>query len=463
MSELDNLDPSLSPSPSLAQVSSEGAGDGEEMASLSDLSSRRPLPYVEYLTGAAGTGKTYELKRRIEEDRRYGILCSTTGISAINLGAQTINSTLKYFDTASLKDNFINGRLQATLRKLALSGIRNLVIDEISMMAAEQLDLIHMAVDDVNQLATVKTPMGIIATGDFLQLPPVKATWAFRAECWPRFAANTIRLSKVWRQSDPQFLNAINFLRAGDGQLAAQILKDIVPFHSSLDEHFDGTTIMGRNDEVDRYNRARLMELPGKNINLRSRQWGNADNGAWKNIPVEFSLKEGALVMLRSNSGADLTYANGDNGHIREFDGKAFHIELLRNGEVVKIWPIHRTKISREAPSDVPEEEWEIFDSSLGERPPYGRVSYDEGMNLWHVGGIQYYPIVASYATTVHRSQGLSLDRVQIDIRNQFLGSPGMEYVAISRCRSAEGLRIVGTADLLAKRCATDPEVRPYI
>ena len=90
---------------------------------------------------------------------------------------------------------------------------------------------------------------------------------------------------------------------------------------------------MGRNDEVDRYNRARLMELPGKIINLRSRQWGAPDQGAWKNIPAEFFLKEGALVMLRSNSGADLTYANGDNGHIKEFDGKAFHVELVRNGE----------------------------------------------------------------------------------------------------------------------------------
>jgi ATP-dependent exoDNAse (exonuclease V) alpha subunit len=252
-------------------------------------------------------------------------------------------------------------------------------------------------------------------------------------------------------------------LRSGEGQQAAEILKGLVTFHSGLDEKFDGTTIMGRNDEVDRYNRARLMELPGKWITLRSRQWGNPDTGAWKNIPAEFSLREGALVMLRSNSGADLTYANGDNGHVKEFDGKTFHVELVRNGEVVRIGPIHRTKISRDTPSDSSEEDWERFDSSLGERPPYGRVSFDEGLNIWHVGGIQYFPLVAAYATTVHRSQGLSLDRVQVDIRNNFLGSPGMEYVAVSRCRSPEGIRIVGTPDLLARRCSTDPEVRPYI
>src|SRR5207302_2058481 len=96
---------------------------------------REEEPYCEFLTGEAGTGKTYELQRRIREDYSYGLLGATTGIAAVNLGTRTIHSALGFYDTTSLEDNFRMGYLQARLRKIALEeGLRNIVIDEISMM-----------------------------------------------------------------------------------------------------------------------------------------------------------------------------------------------------------------------------------------------------------------------------------------------------------------------------------------
>ena len=154
-------------------------------------------PTFEFLTGKAGSGKTYTLKQRITDTkklggrvRNYGTLCATTGIAALNLSGgngdtvTTLNSTLKYFDTNSLKDNFASRRLHNQLKEVARGG-NNLIIDEISMMDAEQLDLIYDAVMEINELQEIynKGGLGIILSGDFAQLPPVKAEFCFNAKC----------------------------------------------------------------------------------------------------------------------------------------------------------------------------------------------------------------------------------------------------------------------------------------
>jgi len=448
-------------------------GHGEELE-LDDLSevyeTRRELPYVEYITGRAGTGKTHLIRQRVADDPKYGILTSSTGISAVNLGCSTIHSTLGYYDTPSLRNSFERGHIHSKLRKIAQSGVRNIILDELSMLDADQLTIIHMAIDDVNQYKSVKHPLGFIAVGDFMQLRPVKAEYAFKSEVWPRFADNTTKLTKMWRQSDPAFLDALNYLRMGDGSAAAEILGGITQFHRSLDDNFEGTTVVGLNKEADNYNRLRLLDLKEPNIVIRSQWWGKRDNGAWNNIPEEASVKVGAYVMLLANEREDgkIVYANGDTARIREFDGKSFHCELVRNGEVVRIYPIHRTRISREEPLDengqpVAEEEWETFDSSTGERPPYGQLSYDENLEVWHIGGIRFFPMRLAWASTTHRTQGLSLDKVQVDLRGRFMGEPSMVYVAMSRARSPEGLRIVGSPEMLVSRCNIDEQVRPWL
>ena len=153
-------------------------------------------------TGAAGTGKTYNEKKKIEENPAYGVLCATTGIAAINLGATTLNSVLKFFDTDSLRDRFNRGGLTSTLHRIGRK-VKKLVIDEVSMMDGRQLDYIFQAMFQVNEFQDMaNAPMGIVLTGDFAQLPPIKAPWAFEADCWEHFERNTDTLTKVWRQDN---------------------------------------------------------------------------------------------------------------------------------------------------------------------------------------------------------------------------------------------------------------------
>lgn len=425
-------------------------------------------PACQFITGEAGTGKTFGVKMSIEEDPTYGSLCATTGIAAVNLGAVTINSLLGFFDTESMRDAFQRGSLMAKLHKISDKGCRNIVVDESSMMDKFQLDILYEAIKTVNRYKSVKEPMGIVLVGDLCQLPPIckgskpgaNPLWIFKADCWPKFRDNTTRLTKMWRQTDPEFLQAINHLRRGEGGPAAEIMKTLTRFEPTTNGLFDGTTILPLNDEVDRHNFVRLGRVSGRPVVVQSRRWGK-QSGEWrKNIPEQLQLKIGAYVMILANDSPRFSYVNGDTGYIKDFDGDSFTVELVRTQQCVQIGRLHRTVALREPPADNTEGPWEEAGPFI---VPFGKVSYDEDKELWHHGGVLYYPLRLAWASTVHKSQGLSLDRCQIDIRGGFCGQPAMSYVAISRCRTPQGLRIVGTPDLLAKRCNTDPEVQPWL
>lgn len=439
-----------------------------------------------FITGAAGTGKTYSQKEEIKKDPKYGLLCATTGIAAINLGATTLNSALKFFDTESLRDKFEKGRLRYDLHMIG-KRIKRLVIDEVSMMDGVQLDYIHHALTEVNEFADMEKtgPMGIVLTGDFCQLPPVKAQWAFESDSWSHFDRNTTMLTKIWRQDDLRFVEALNAARAGRGKDCVDILKELgTTFNPSTIQKFDGTTIMAKNDQVDAFNFASLIKLPGEAFGLKSKTWGN-QCGEWKNIPEMLKLKEGALVMILSNDSEGFTYANGDMGHIIGLneDGGVV-IELKRTDQYVTIYPITRFKVSRG--KDIERDLEKIghstnyeglphvycgkhcdqFDPENGmptTEPVWGSPAYNCHQDAVYTGAIKYYPLRLAYATTVHKSQGLTLDACQIDCRDQFFGSPQMAYVALSRCRTAQGLTIVGDPAQLVSRIKLEPKVKRWL
>lgn len=218
----------------------------DHLAAAVDPDAPTPCAFV---TGIAGSGKSYTLRQRCESDPSYAVLCSSTGISAVNLNTVTVNSLLGYFDTDSLRDAYIQGSVQRRLRKLAEEGYRNVAIDECSMISRDVLDLLVRAFDDVNQhfLQEGKPTVGLILCGDYCQLAPIadepkhvsagsggrrrrRATpvpWAFESQFWERFAANETRLTKVWRQADPRFLAALNFARSGRGRDCMQVLQSV--------------------------------------------------------------------------------------------------------------------------------------------------------------------------------------------------------------------------------------------
>lgn len=434
--------------------------DGEKLS----MPETREVP-CQFITGPAGTGKTTLVMERTRQDPRYGTVCATTGVAAVNLGSITINSLLKYFNTESLKDAYLSGTLTTALAALAHE-CRNLIIDEVSMMDAEQLDYIYMAATQVAERKTVKHPLGIIVVGDFCQLPPVKAKWAFEADCWPRFEANTTRLETFYRQTDPAFLKALAMARRGDPYSAAALQKAGVEFtgqRGGLDDNFQGTTILPTNVQVDRFNRLALTKVKGRDVSVRSERWGE-QRSEWDHIPKVDLFKVGALIMILANDTPAFSYVNGDLGYIEDVQSPFFFVKLIRTGEVVQIGPIERFSIQREAPSgySTPTTFEGIFNLER-ENKPQGLPYFSLGMKRWVTGGVKYYPIRLGYAITVHKSQGLTLDRVQIDVRNYFFGQPNMAYVALSRARTPQGLRIVGALDRLASRIQVAPEVTRWL
>ncbi len=428
---------------------------------------------VEFLTGAAGTGKTFTLKQRMTEIPDYGVLAATTGVAAVNLDTVTVNSLLGYFDTDSLKDRYTTGSLHTRLRRVREEYGDWLWIDEISMMHKEQLDLIYNAMNELNynwaDAGDRTLSLGI--TGDFCQLAPVKGRWVFESDCWPRFAAATTRLNKVWRQADANFLHAVNSARSGNGAECAGMLRQLgTMFATGLDLNFDGTTIVAKNDVADRFNSQRLASLPGRGFTLINTRWGK-HRPEWKNIPERLFLKEGALVMILVNQVPDFAYVNGDLSIIHGIatapkpDGSedlsaihSVHVQLKRTEQFHSIAPVTRYVES----TDPPDEGVPVWDPLTG-APHRGEPFYDEEHRKWIYGGVTYFPLRLGYATTVHKSQGLTLDRVQIDCRDGFFGAPNMAYVAISRARSVEGLRVVGQPETLARRIKIDPAVRSWI
>lgn len=426
----------------------------------SDQGSKAAVP-CEFLCGVAGSGKTFELKRRIEADPSYGLLMATTGVAAVNLGTVTIHSTLGYFKTEHMAENYSTGRLQARIRRIIQEkGVRNFCVDEISMMPAEQLDYLHQAISEVNGYKTTRTPIGIVACGDFCQLSPIKAKWAFEAECWPDFQKNVKKLTKIWRQSDDSFLRVLNFLRIGDGKSACELIQGITKFAWNRDDNYDGTTCLTTNDEVERHNFRMLMQTQGKPIVTESRRWGQV-SGDWRLIPEKLGLKVGCLVMILANDSPKFSYANGDTGHVESFDGRYFTIKLVRNGQLVRIGRIYRTHQVKEPPIGVDPESCPRIGE--GDEIPFGEVSYDSERKAFHVGGIEYFPIRVAYGATVHKLQGVSLDRIQFDFRHRFAGNPASMYVAISRCRTPQGLRLIGSEKQFIERVKVDPKVIPWL
>lgn len=407
-------------------------------------------PFV-FVTGPAGSGKTYTINKYNVKNPDYIELVATTGIAAINLNSKTVNSLLRYFDTDSLLDNYIDQKLHWKLREIREEK-KVLGIEEVSMMDARQLDIIFDAINEINEDKNPKK-LGLHIIGDLLQLPPVKANMVTEAKCWPYFQENTIRLNKIWRQGNEKFIEAINLVRGGDGRNAVPLLKECgVTFINNLIDKFDGTTLIPKNDLVDQYNDKRLMEVDSEIITSIPRRKGE-QLGEWKTqIPNLMRFKVGAYVMILSNDCPAFTYVNGDCGEIIAYNKTTdvFVIRLKRNNNEVQIKRRKLLNLTKKQPNMA------HFGKDF---TPY----VDTFTHKWIIGEVEYHPLRLAYATTIHKSQGLSLDKLQININTWNFGLSGMAYVAISRARTPEGLFIVGTEDALIAKIKTERSVLEYV
>lgn len=434
------------------------------------------------ILGPAGSGKTTRLRERIGNDPNYAILTATTGIAAVNLGdgITTVNSQLKFFDEGSLKWAHDSGKLENQFIKLARMGKRNIVIDEVSMLNAQCLDYIVsgacQAEETIHSHSDPTTrglePVGIVLCGDLLQLPPVKGEYAFKALNWQHFEIE--KLTHIYRQTDDAFIEALTYARKGSGVSCAQSLnRQGVKFVKEPQQDFDGVTLFPTNVSADKFNRERLARESGDSIVFSSARWG-VQRDEWKHIPQSWDCKIGALVMILANETKEFTYVNGDLATLTGAAGSAVELSTRRGKDVV-LSPIIRTCTQLEEPKE-DHIDFEGLGAEKGSKEylakymeykrktaMLGAPYYDPEGNNWIVGEIEYMPLRLGYASTIHKAQGLTLDRVQVDCRNKWGGNASMMYVALSRCRSLEGLQIVGDVGTFARRVCTSGEVMKWV
>lgn len=408
-----------------------------------------------YLTGKAGTGKTTFLKEIVANTSKRCAIVAPTGVAAMNAGGVTIHSFFQlplcpYLpDVKELVTEYQMPEKNRTLRKERIRILRTLdllIIDEISMVRADILD----AMDHV--LRTYRRndrPFGgvqLLMIGDIQQLPPVikdserpyfeqvyPSPFFFNSKAFRKLLHVIIELERIHRQKDAEFLAILNDIRTGTPRrstLTALNTRFDPSFIPPEDEKWIRLTT--HNAQADAVNRAKMEEIDSEERTFEARIDGSFPENAYP-ADTELGLKVGAQVMfIRNDVSGEGRYYNGKIGTVSALD------------KDVVVTDEHGTEIV------VGEEEWENIKYELN--PESGEI---EGK----VEGVfRQYPLRLAWAITIHKSQGLTFDKVMIDAGSAF--SFGQVYVALSRCRSLDGIVL---ATPITERCTfSNQEVNTF-
>lgn len=393
----------------------ESSGARQIMAAIQQ---RTPLILVH---GRAGTGKT-SLICKIRESGLELIVVAPTGVAALNAGGQTVHS---FFGIpphiVNLEDIKPTNRLSTMVRHLDL-----IIIDEISMVRADLLDVVDRTLR-VN--AHTELPFGgipILLMGDFLQLPPIvteedatilrhrgyETVYAFGANCLSNVQPIVIELSTVYRQNDPQFLELLGWVRMGHNlQEATGALNESC--HREHRSSAQPILLTPTHNAADQYNRAGLIALPGE-----STFYHGYIDGKFKRdrlpAPEHLELKRDVRIMMVKND-LEGRWVNGSLGICTRVSEE--QVWVLLDGE------LQEHQVDRAT--------WEAIE--------YGYDPFTQRVRPEVVGTYTQLPLQPAWAITIHKSQGLTLEDVHLDLGFGAF-STGQTYVALSRARSLAGL-----------------------
>ena len=406
-----------------------------------------------FLTGKAGTGKTTFLRRLKEESSKRIVVVAPTGIAAINAEGVTIHSFFQLSFAPFIPDaqyKLKEQQYRFSKQKIrVIQSIDTLVIDEISMVRADLLD----AVDNVlRRFRKNNLPFGgvqMVMIGDLGQLAPVAKDdeWQMLSRYYdtPYFFSSLalkstryaiVELKTVYRQSDSHFVELLNRVRdnrADDSVLAALNSRYIPNFQPPVEEGYIRLTT--HNFQAQQENDRQLALLPGKPYTYEASITGKYPEMLF---PTEqtLTLKEGAQVMfVKNDSSADKAFYNGMLGTVTEINDKNLFVRTKDTGVVIKVEP----------------EQWENTRYDINERTNEITEEVE--------GTFTQLPVKQAWAITVHKSQGLTFDRAIIDVQRAF--THGQTYVALSRCRTLEGL--VLSAPLPMSAIIRDGAVDDYV
>lgn len=408
-----------------------------------------------FLTGKAGTGKTTFLRRLKAESPKRMVVLAPTGIAAINAGGVTIHSFFQLPFAPYVPDSSFSTNSKATYRyrfgKEKINIIRSmdlLVIDEISMVRADLLD----AMDDVlRRYRDHHKPFGgvqLLMIGDLQQLAPVvrdeewqmlktyyDTPYFFSSQALKQTEYCTLELRTVYRQSDSAFLELLNRIRENrcDGQVLEALNHRYIPaFQPRKEEGY--IRLVTHNYQAQRINDHELEQLPGRSYAFRATVDGKFPEYSYPTDEV-LELKKGAQVMFVKND---------TSGEHRYYNGMIGEVTAVSAGSIVV-----RSKEGDEAFS-LQEEEWTNAKYVLHEETK--EITEDiEGI-------FRQYPLKLAWAITIHKSQGLTFERAIIDASASF--AHGQAYVALSRCKTLEGL--VLSAPLSERAIISDTAVDSF-
>ncbi len=412
-----------------------------------------------YLTGKAGSGKTTFLKFIKEITNKKTVVLAPTGVAALNAGGQTIHSFFKIAPSIYLPDDYrlrtkfeISDDNHSTIfdnfkyRKDRLKLIKSmelLIIDEISMVRCDLLDVVDKLLRVFRDKEEL--PFGgcqVLLIGDAYQLPPIaqdnqwqllkehyKSPFFFSSKVLTKHKPFYIELKKIYRQQDDVFINLLNNIRENkvNDEDMKLLNSRFIPAVAKND-NLKHVTIATHNNIVDEINQRKLGELQ---TTLKIYEADVSGNFPASMYPTDnnLKLKIGSQVMFIRND-TEKKYYNGKIGTIVQMDDDKIFVEVPE-GNLIEVKPYSWSNIRYVWDA----ENFKIVEDVIGE--------------------FIQFPLKLAWSVTVHKCQGLTFDNVIADIGNSF--SPGQVYVALSRCRSIEGLVLKSRISRSAIK--TDPNV----
>ncbi|MHA2788200.1 AAA family ATPase [Corynebacterium sp. S7] len=377
------------------------------------------------ITGKAGTGKSTLLRTFLEQDSTKEILVTApTGVAALNIDGFTIHRTFG-FRPGMWPDDLSTGKWNpSSSTREVLKAVDILVVDEISMVRADLFDMMDIALRTLRKNDQPFGGVQLVLVGDLLQLPPVvqdnereiftsqwKTPFFFSAHCFDSLSLRSINLTKVWRQSDNEFIEILNQVREGSvGDAALKVLNE----HVDADFHApnDWVTLASRRNTVEKINSQHLEKLPTKKFVSVARHTGNTNGGSFSGSE-ELHYATGARVMTIVNDPQD-AFVNGSFGTIVSADEESITVRLDHSNENVKLG----------------RHTWEVKQPSMSG----GSISSNV------VGTIEQFPVILAWAITIHKSQGKTIPKCYINLTGGTT-TEGQFYVALSRAVDLEHLR----------------------
>ncbi|SDZ82547.1 UvrD-like helicase C-terminal domain-containing protein [Porphyromonadaceae bacterium NLAE-zl-C104] len=385
-----------------------------------------------FITGKAGTGKTTFLRRLKEISGKQMAVVAPTGVAAINAGGTTIHSFFQlpltpFFPTPEGRKQLISQTRMRGHRRRVLQELELLVIDEISMVRADLLDAIDASLRHFRYRSDqLFGGVQVIFIGDMFQLSPVakEDEWRLLSEYYPSpyfFHSRAImqdlpvyiEFEKIYRQTNSDFIRVLNEIRNDclSPESFRMLEKRYDPLFTPRDED-DYIVLTTHNYKADQINTRELAKLKGKAHKFSAKIEGDYPE---KNYPTEpeLELKPGAKVMFLRNDTEAARFYNGKTGVVDRIDGDTI-IVCCNGNEYIEV-----------------------------ERTPWENIGYSANPETKQIeentlGRFIQYPLRLAWAITIHKSQGLTFDKVMIDAGQAF--APGQIYVALSRCRSLEGI-----------------------